>query len=245
MRIKDCEIVDNFAQTVTHGVTMIASEVFVEGTQIQNTEPFYKYILDKKLEKVDTGFFNLYLSSELHISKNTEIRSLIGTKQAVLYAGSQSSVFTAAGVTIINCEATAGGGVTMYFENTKDVVISESNFISNDQANVKILSSKVGFINSTFTDGKENHIQAIDSDISLDSVTIENSIDNESEGHGVKCMYCSGVNIINSNFRNLTALQTPAIMIQYARGDQINILGSSFERNHAQERIGAIRLSEN
>lgn len=79
--------------------------------------------------------------------------------------------------------------------------------------NVKILSSNVGFINSTFTDGKESHIQAIDSDISLDRVTIENSIDNESEGHGVKCMFCLSVNIINSNFRNLTALKSPAIMI--------------------------------
>ena len=80
MRIKDCEIVDNYAQTVTHGMTMIASEVFVEGTKILNTEPFYEFISNKKLEKVDTGFFNLYLSSELDISKNTEIRSLIDTK---------------------------------------------------------------------------------------------------------------------------------------------------------------------
>lgn len=80
MRIKDCQIVDNYAQTVTHGMTMIASEVFVEGTQIWNTEPFYKFIFSKELTKVDTGLFNLYLNSELHISKNTEIRSIIGTK---------------------------------------------------------------------------------------------------------------------------------------------------------------------
>ena len=44
MRIKDCEIADNYALTVTHGLTMIASEVFVESTKIWNTEPFLKWI---------------------------------------------------------------------------------------------------------------------------------------------------------------------------------------------------------
>ena len=122
----------------------------------------------------------------------------------------------------------------MYFENTKDVIISETNFIGNLQTNTNFLSSNVGFINSTFTDGKENHIRAIDSDISLDGVTIENSIDNDSEGHGVSCYNCLNVNIINSEFRNLTAFKSPAIMIQFAKGEEINIMGSTFERNHAQ-----------
>lgn len=135
---------------------------------------------------------------------------------------------------MINCDAMASGGVTMYFENTKDVIISETNFIGNSQTNTNFLASNVGFINSTFSDGKENHIRAIDSDISLDGVTIENSIDNNSEGHGVYCYHCLNVNIINSDFRNLTAFKSPAIMIKYTRGDEINIIGSTFERNHAQ-----------
>jgi hypothetical protein len=97
--------VDNFANQVTHGLTMIASEVFVESSQIYNTEAFLDELWAKNLDKVDTGFFNLYLSSQLHISNQTEIRRITAQKQSVLNAVSQSSVFTSDGVSIIDCQA--------------------------------------------------------------------------------------------------------------------------------------------
>jgi hypothetical protein len=69
----------------------------------------------------------------------------------------------------------------------------------------------------------------------LDGVTFENSVDNESSGHGFFCSLCQTINIVNSVFRNLTALQAPAIKIQNQNNAEVNIIGSTFEKNHAQE----------
>ena len=68
-----------------------------------------------KLEKVDTGFFNLYLASELFLSDKTEVRNLLAQKQSVLSAISQSSVHASRDVRFIDNETGAANGYTMQF----------------------------------------------------------------------------------------------------------------------------------
>ena len=62
-------MIDNYAHKVTHGFTMVESEVFLEITRIKNTESMFDKIQQLSLTSVDTGFFNLYLGSELYLSK--------------------------------------------------------------------------------------------------------------------------------------------------------------------------------
>ena len=71
---KDCQLTDNYAQYVTHGITLISSQLFIEATLINFTDAGRLKIDNLNLDKLDTGFFNLYLGSELHLSKKTIIR---------------------------------------------------------------------------------------------------------------------------------------------------------------------------
>ena len=93
MIISECEIVDNWAAAVTHGITLISSELYVDATQISFTEAGKAKVLALKLDRVDTGFFNLYLGSSVWLSNNTEVRNLVAQTQSVLSAISQSSVY--------------------------------------------------------------------------------------------------------------------------------------------------------
>ena len=42
MKVYDCDMIDNYAHEVTHGFTMVASEVWVEKTRISNTPEMRK-----------------------------------------------------------------------------------------------------------------------------------------------------------------------------------------------------------
>ena len=58
---------DNYAQFVTHGITLISSQLWVSATNIMFTNFGRKKIDALVLDKLDTGFFNLYLGSEITI----------------------------------------------------------------------------------------------------------------------------------------------------------------------------------
>ena len=114
-------MLDNYAQFVTHGITLIYSHLEVESTMIRFTEAGLGKLIDMDMQKLDIGFFNLYLSSELHISKNTEVRSLVGQKASVLNAISQSSVYISEDVRFIDNKSISTNGFTMNFKNTREV----------------------------------------------------------------------------------------------------------------------------
>jgi hypothetical protein len=102
-------------------------------------------------DKLDTGFFNLYLSSEIYLSEETEIRNLRGKKQSVLSAISQSSVFTSKDVRFIDNISDSKSGFTMGLQNTKYVNISDTSFSGNQQTNINIELGNLILTNTTFT----------------------------------------------------------------------------------------------
>ena len=116
-------MINNYAHKVTHGFTMVESEVFVESTQIYNTDSMLNKLQKLSLQSVDTGFFNLYLSSQLYLANNTEVRNLWAAKQSVLSAISQSSFFASNNVSFVSNNAESGDGYTLQFANTKHVNI--------------------------------------------------------------------------------------------------------------------------
>lgn len=108
-------MVDNYAYAVTHGFTMVASDVYLEITRIKNTDEMKQKIMDLRLQSVDTGYFNLYSSSELHLSNKTEVSNLWAQKQSVLSAISESSFYASNDVRITNNNAANIYGYTMQF----------------------------------------------------------------------------------------------------------------------------------
>jgi hypothetical protein len=180
---------------------------------IQFTEDGLIMISKLALDKLDTGFFNLYLGSELYLSSGTEVRNMRGKKMSVLSAISQSSVYTSDDVRFIDNISGSKSGYTMDFQNTLWVEIADTSFSGNQQININIELGNLKVTNSTFTNGQGSHIVGIDSYIGLDRVTIYDSRDLVASGHGLNCLSCIDLTIKDSTFRNLTAATGSAIYI--------------------------------
>ena len=56
-------MVNNYAHEVSHGFTMVESDVFLEKTRISNSDEMKAKLNKLRLAAVDTGFFNMYLGS--------------------------------------------------------------------------------------------------------------------------------------------------------------------------------------
>lgn len=126
---------------MTHGITLISSELLVESTKIHFTEAGLAKVHSLSLDKLDTGFFNLYLESSLTLSKKTVVQNMTGQKMAVLTAISQSSVYTESDVLFIDNNTANKDGFTMKFENTKEILLADSRFIGNGQINIMVVLS--------------------------------------------------------------------------------------------------------
>lgn len=160
MSFDACDIFDNYAHQVTHGITLISSELTVRSTTINFSDDFNSKLALLNLGKLDTGFFNLYLGSQLNLSQQTEVRNLVAKQQSVLAASAQSSVIISDGVKFINNNSNSPDGYTMAFENVFEVNITEASFIGNHQTNIAITLGTLSVRNSTFVDGKKRHISA-------------------------------------------------------------------------------------
>lgn len=108
--------------------------------------------------------------------------------------------------------------------------------------NLRVDLSQISVTNSTFTDGRGNHIQATNSLVMLNQVTFADSEDSTAQGHGVVCETCYGLTITNCTFRNLTSLAAPAIQIKNQMEAETRIIASTFEGNTAFNQAGAIML---
>lgn len=98
---------DNSATRVTHGFTMISSNLNFFNSTVNFSEGFADKL---RLEKLDTAFFNLYLGSSIEMGRNTTISNLVALNQAVLSAYSLSNVNIHSGVVFINNTALSSTG---------------------------------------------------------------------------------------------------------------------------------------
>ena len=72
--------------------------------------------------------------------------------------------------------------------------------------------------NSTFTDGKKQHIYATQTHVVIDKVKMFDSIDEESVGHGVFCDGCLSLLIKDTIFQNMIADEAPGLWIMNQMG---------------------------
>lgn len=109
LNIADSVFVNNYALFVTHGITLISSNLIMNHTLVEfNSHCHYAFNRAEQrfvtvcnqenhfedrlqLAKLDTGFFNLYLTSNAHITNGTVVRNLLAQKQAVAYVIGKSS----------------------------------------------------------------------------------------------------------------------------------------------------------
>ena len=119
--------------------------------------------------------------------------------------------------------------------------------------NIRITLGSLRVSNTIFTDGRASHINAERTNVILDSVTVRDSEDFVSEGHGLYCDTCT-VRVTNSSFINLKAFKAPAIYIKNCGStteqsthlhlqEYMQLIETSiFEDNHALGSFGAIKL---
>lgn len=69
---------------------------------------------------------------------------------------------------LFNNTAESDSGRTFSMENTANVEIRDAQFESNPQSNLVIELGTLDVVNSTFTDGRANHISGIDSKVTID-----------------------------------------------------------------------------
>jgi len=240
--VLNCDMLDNYSHEVTHGFTMVASEVYLETTRISNSLAMKRKLEKLQLSSVDTGYFNLYLQSELHLSNNTEVKNLLAQKQSVLSAISQSSFTTTNDVRFIDNKSSNTEGYTMSFLNTNKVDIEETIFSGNEQTNINIEAASLGIKNSTFTKGQRSHVAAKFADVRMYGVNFYNSTDETAKGHAVSCISCTNLQIYSSSFDNLSADRGTAIRIKDQMDGNSEIIGCTFTDNKARTRAGAIDL---
>ena len=84
--IEHSKFVDNAAEIVNHGITMITSSLDFANSTVTNSEEFSATLTDEALSSVDTGFFSLFLSSTITIRDHAKISNLKALNQAVLSA---------------------------------------------------------------------------------------------------------------------------------------------------------------
>ena len=179
LRINNCTFTNNYAKYVTHGITLISSNLRISNTIIQfertcywtfdvveyrfirlcsENEDFFERL---DLSKLDTGFFNLYLTSIAYITENTIVQNLLAQKQAVAYVIGQSSLEISKNVRFLNNQVMSNTDTsTLHFSNAGAIDISKAHFEANSQINIKLQSTNLKITNSTFTDGKVNMIHA-------------------------------------------------------------------------------------
>ena len=222
-QISNCSINDNYSYQVTHGITLISSTMVVDTTQISFSESMQDRVMQLFLDKLDTGFFNLYLFSDLVLTQGTEVRNLIAQKSAVLSASALSNIHTSHDVKFVGNTALNNDGQTLSLENTETVEIEDTEFSGNPQVNIKLRLGSIEVKNSIFTDGKDQHIYAENSSVSLDGVTIRDSEDLSATGHGLYCLTCIGLHVTNSSFQRLRSNMAPAIKVEEQLGLQTTI----------------------
>ena len=101
--------------------------------------------------------------------------------------------------------------------------IEDTEFSSNPQVNIKLRLGSIVVKNSIFTNGKDKHIYAEKSSVSLDAVTIRDSEDLSATGHGLYCLTCSDLHVTNSSFQRLRSNMAPAIKVEEQLGLQTTI----------------------
>ena len=206
LSINNCTFTNNYAQIVTHGITLISSYLKMSNTMIQfertcyrafNITPEFDFIklcsedidfferLD--LSKLDTGFFNLYLTSTALITEDTIIKNLLAQKQAVAYVIGQSSLAVSNNVRFLNnTSMSLTDTSTLHFSNANRIVISEAYFEQNPQTNIELHNTNLEVSNSTFTAGKKNLILAFEASVHIIDVHMFDSFD-LIKGHGLSC----------------------------------------------------------
>lgn len=97
--------------------------------------------------------------------------------------------------------------------------------------------------NSVFTNGSNSLIYANFAGIKIQNVTMHNSEDFSSHGHALNCEQCFEVDIRDSNFYDLSALQGGAIYLKETFNYNTTMIeNNKFINNRASERAGAIIL---
>ena len=115
---------------MTHGIMSVASKVKVEKSLIELASAY------RSGPKVETGFFIMYLGSDLELTDGTLIQNMSATKYSVIQANSRSRVKVSNGIIFKNNKATKRNGAAIGLQSCDDSTISDTLFENNGQTDV-------------------------------------------------------------------------------------------------------------
>eukprot|EP00347_Sterkiella_histriomuscorum_P022241 403331176 len=234
---KNTQFIDNFANKVNHGITLIDSTVTVENVTVNYTQ---KEFLWANTYEVDAGFFSLNFQSQLDIT-NSLFQNCRGAQGSVIYATGYSSVTVDGNTTLKNCASLQGS--SLYFTMTNKVRILNTNFNNNTQNDIILENADAEINNCTFSIGYQQFIKASEANVIVRDSLFQNGINQDSNGKGIYCS-CQNLTIINTTFKNLTALEGGALWLSstYSKS-YFNITNSTFIQNQAMHG-GAIKIQD-
>ena len=126
--ITDSTFVDNWAESVNHGITLKNSNLEFTSSTVSFTDEMKDH---ERSGKTLAGFFSLFAESYIVIGKDTIFSNLKAKNQAVLSAYDLSEVIIQDGVKFLNNKALNSEGNTIELHNTKDSYFSDIHFEGN------------------------------------------------------------------------------------------------------------------
>ncbi|CDW73676.1 UNKNOWN [Stylonychia lemnae] len=229
---------NNIAQQVNNGITLISSNLSTYNITVNYTDP--KFLWENEYT-VDAGFFNLNYQSNLRIGWYSVIQNCRGAIASAIYATGYSSIYIVEGSKIINCASFSGS--SLYVSMTNEVWIYASTFSNNTQKDIQIQNADANIYWSMFNKGRGNFIRGSHANIVIQQTTFQNAENINEQGAGVYC-HCDYVEIQNCLFKNLSALEGGAIYLTSSIANStFSIINTTFDSNKAMHG-GAIKIQD-
>jgi len=174
LKVTKTRFLDNFAQRSNNGITLIKSKLEGSNLHVSYTKgapskakaaesengaaPVEEEAVESESEfdvhKVTTGFFSLYMSSDLTLKSDSTFENVRAQNYALISASQMSSLHVSDNVNFKNLTALVEtGGSTIGLENMKLANIIDAVFRGNPQTNVLVRQGPLTVSKSMFTDG--------------------------------------------------------------------------------------------
>lgn len=144
--ITNTTITDNVATKVSHGMTLINSQLIASNVTINYTDPLF--LNTSTTLSPDSGFFNLNYQSTLTLQNNSTIENCRGKIAAVVYATGSSNFYARSGTKFLNSYSESGYVLSLL--STDTVSLNHTTFSNNKIINIYINSATLSVNNSIF-----------------------------------------------------------------------------------------------
>lgn len=144
--ISNTTFTDNYADKVSHGITLINSQLTTSNVTVNYTNP--QFLNSTTTLSPDSGFFNVNYQSTLTMTNNTVLSNCRGKLAAAIYATGSSNVYGQSGTSIVGGYSSNGQLVSL--QSTDTASFDSVYFSNNPIINIYVNSASLSVNNSVF-----------------------------------------------------------------------------------------------